>query len=108
VVEGFLLAMSVAVPMRIAMGVSRVVFGFFDPLLELLRPIPPIAVIPLTILWFGIGELSKALLIAYAQALDASRYHISREVVLCSALPFIVVGARLDMGTAFIVFVSAD
>jgi ABC-type nitrate/sulfonate/bicarbonate transport system permease component len=108
VVEGFLLAMSVAVPMRIAMGVSRVVFGFFDPLLELLRPIPPIAVIPLTILWFGIGELSKALLIAYAQALGASRYHIFRDVVLRSALPFIVVGARVGMGMAFIVFVAAD
>jgi ABC-type nitrate/sulfonate/bicarbonate transport system permease component len=132
VLEGFLLAMIVAVPMGIAMGISRTVFGLFDPLLELLRPIPPIAVIPLTILWFGIGELSKALLIAYgaffpilvntmagfrevervhvhaAQALGATRYHIFRDVVLRSALPFVIVGARLGMGMAFIVLVAAE
>ncbi len=132
VVEGFLLAMLVAVPMGIAMGVSQIIFGVLNPLLELLRPIPPIAVIPLTILWFGIGELSKALLIAYgaffpilvntmagfrevervhvhaAQALGASRYHIFRDVVLRSALPFVIVGARLGMGMAFIVLVAAE
>lgn len=132
VLEGFLLAMVVAVPMGIAMGISRIVFGLFDPLLELIRPIPPIAVIPLTILWFGIGELSKALLIAYgaffpilvntmagfrevervhvqaAQALGANRYHIFRDVVLRSALPFVIVGARLGMGMAFIVLVAAE
>ena len=132
VVEGFFLAMIVAVPMGISMGVSRTVFGLLNPLLELLRPIPPIAVIPLTILWFGIGELSKALLIAYgaffpilvntmagfrqvervhvhaAQALGASRYHIFRDVVLRSALPFVIVGARLGMGMAFIVLVAAE
>jgi ABC-type nitrate/sulfonate/bicarbonate transport system permease component len=132
VVEGFLVAMTIAVPMGIVMGVSRTVFGLLDPLLELLRPIPPIAVIPLTILWFGIGELSKALLIAYgaffpillntmagfrevervhvhaAQALGANRYHIFRDVVLRSALPFVIVGARLGMGMAFIVLVAAE
>jgi ABC-type nitrate/sulfonate/bicarbonate transport system permease component len=132
VVEGFLLATATAVPLGIAMGVSRTVFGLIDPLLELLRPIPPIAVIPLTILWFGIGELSKVLLIAYgaffpvlvntiagfrevervhvhaAQALGANRYHIFRDVVLRSALPFIIVGARLGMGMAFIVLVAAE
>jgi ABC-type nitrate/sulfonate/bicarbonate transport system permease component len=132
VVEGFFLAIIVAVPLGIAMGMSRTVFGLFDPLLELVRPIPPIAVIPLAILWFGIGELSKALLIAYgaffpilvntmagfrqvervhvqaAQALGANRYHIFRDVVLRSALPFVIVGARLGMGMAFIVLVAAE
>lgn len=132
VVEGFLLALIVAVPMGIAMGVSRIAYGLLDPLLELLRPIPPIAVIPLAILWFGIGELSKDLLIAYgaffpilvntmagfrevervhvhaAQALGANRYHIFRDVVLRSALPFVIVGARLGMGMAFIVLVAAE
>jgi ABC-type nitrate/sulfonate/bicarbonate transport system permease component len=132
VLEGFLLAIMVAVPLGVAMGVSRTVFGLVDPLLELLRPIPPIAVIPLTILWFGIGELSKALLIAYgaffpilvntmagfrevervhvhaAQVLGANRYHVFRDVVLRSALPFMIVGARLGMGMAFIVLVAAE
>jgi ABC-type nitrate/sulfonate/bicarbonate transport system permease component len=132
VVEGFLLAFVVAVPMGVAMGLSRTLGGLCDPLLELLRPIPPIAVIPLAILWFGIGEFSKVWIIAYgaffpillntmagfreveraqvraAQALGANRYQIFRDVVLRSALPFVIVGARLGMSMAFIVLVAAE
>jgi len=132
VVEGFVLAFVVAVPLGIAMGLSRVIDGLLDPVLELLRPIPPIAVIPLAILWFGIGELSKVWIIAYgaffpilvntmagfrevervhvraAQALGANRYQIFRDVVLRSALPFVIVGARLGMSMAFIVLVAAE
>jgi ABC-type nitrate/sulfonate/bicarbonate transport system permease component len=132
VVEGFLLAFVIAVPIGVAMGLSRTIGGLLDPPLELLRPIPPIAVIPLAILWFGIGELSKVWVIAYgaffpillntmagfreverahvraAQALGAKRYHIFRDVVLRSALPFVVVGARLGMSMAFIVLVAAE
>lgn len=132
VLEGFVIALAAAVPLGIAMGVSRVVRGVLEPLLELLRPIPPIALIPLAILWFGIEELSKVLIIAYgaffpillntmagfrevdpvqvraAQALGAKRHHIFRDVVLRSAFPFIVVGARVGMGMAFIVLVAAE
>lgn len=132
VLEGFALALVAAVPLGMAMGVSRVVRGIVEPLLELLRPIPPIALIPLAILWFGIEELSKVLIIAYgaffpillntmagfrevdavhvraAQALGAKRHHIFRDVVLRSAFPFIVVGARVGMGMAFIVLVAAE
>jgi ABC-type nitrate/sulfonate/bicarbonate transport system permease component len=132
VIEGFAIALVAAVPLGIAMGMSRVVRGVLEPLLELLRPIPPIALIPLAILWFGIEELSKVLIIAYgaffpillntmagfrevdsvhvraAQALGAKRHHIFRDVVLRSAFPFIVVGARLGMGMAFIVLVAAE
>ena len=132
VLEGFALALIVAIPLGVAMGVSRIIYGFADPLLELLRPIPPIAVIPLAILWFGIDELSKVFIIAYgaffpilvntlagfrevdrvqvraAQALGANRFHIFRDVVLRSAFPFIVVGARLGMSMAFIVLVAAE
>ena len=132
VLEGFALALLTAVPLGIAMGVSPVVRGLVEPLLELLRPIPPIALIPLAILWFGIDELSKVLIIAYgaffpillntmagfrevdpvhvraAQALGARRHHIFRDVVLRSAFPFIIVGARVGMGMAFIVLVAAE
>ena len=132
VIEGFALALVIAVPLGVAMGVSRIVYGLVDPLLELLRPIPPIAVIPLAILWFGIDELSKVFIIAYgaffpvlvntlagfrevdrvqvraAQALGANRYHVFRDVVLRSAFPFMVVGARLGMSMAFIVLVAAE
>ena len=132
VVQGFVLAFVIAVPLGIAMGLSRTIGGLFDPILELLRPIPPIAVIPLAILWFGIGEFSKVWIIAYgaffpillntmagfreverahvraAQALGANRYQIFRDVVLRSALPFVIVGARLGMSMAFIVLVAAE
>ena len=132
VLEGFAVAFVVAVPLGIAMGVSRIVYGLADPLLELLRPIPPIAVIPLAILWFGIDELSKVFIIAYgaffpilvntlagfrevdrvqvraAQALGANRFHVFRDVVLRSAFPFMIVGARLGMSMAFIVLVAAE
>lgn len=132
VLEGFLLAFVVAVPLGVAMGLSRMTEGLLDPVLELLRPIPPIAVIPLAILWFGIGELSKVWIIAYgaffpilvntmagfrevervhvraAQALGANRFQIFRDVVLRSALPFVIVGARLGMSMAFIVLVAAE
>lgn len=132
VIEGFGIALVIAVPLGIAMGVSRVVRGLVEPPLELLRPIPPIALIPLAILWFGIEELSKVLIIAYgaffpillntmagfrevdpvhvraAQVLGAKRRHVFRDVVLRSAFPFIVVGARVGMGMAFIVLVAAE
>lgn len=132
VVQGFLLALLVAIPLGVAMGMFRIVRGMVEPLVELLRPIPPIAVIPLVILWFGIGEFSKVFIIFYgalfpilvntmagfaevnpvhiraAQTLGAKRWHIFRDVVLRSAIPYMVVGARLGMGMAFVVLVAAE
>jgi ABC-type nitrate/sulfonate/bicarbonate transport system permease component len=132
VVEGFGIALVLAVPIGIVMGSSSFARALIEPLVELLRPIPPIAVIPLVILWFGIDELSKVVVIAYgaffpilvntiagfqevdrthvraAQTLGARRMHIFRDVILRSAFPFIVVGARLGMSMAFIVLVAAE
>lgn len=132
VVEGFGIALVLAVPFGILMGSSATARGLLEPVVELLRPIPPIAMIPLAILWFGIDELSKVLIIAYgaffpillntmagfrevdrvhiraAQTLGATRVQIFRDVVLRSAYPMIVVGARLGMGMAFIVLVAAE
>ena len=132
VLEGFLIALAIAVPVGIVMGSWQIARGLLEPMIELLRPIPPIAMIPLAILWFGIDELSKVLIIAYgaffpillntvagfqevdrthiraAQTLGATRLQIFRDVILRSAYPFIVVGARLGMGMAFIVLVAAE
>jgi ABC-type nitrate/sulfonate/bicarbonate transport system permease component len=132
VLEGFLLALVVAVPVGMIMGSSQVARALIEPIVELLRPIPPIAMIPIAILWFGIEELSKVLIIAYgaffpilintiagfqevdrthiraAQTLGASRLRIFTDVILRSAYPFIIVGARLGMGMAFIVLVAAE
>ena len=132
VLEGFFLALIFAVPIGILMGSSQIAHGTIDPLVELVRPIPPIAMIPLAILWFGIGEISKVFIIAYgaffpilintmagfrdvdrvhiraAQTLGAGRREIFRDVILRSAFPHIVTGARLGMGMAFIVLVAAE
>jgi ABC-type nitrate/sulfonate/bicarbonate transport system permease component len=132
VVEGFVLALAVALPLGVVMGIFPVVRGLLEPLLELVRPIPPIAVIPLAMLWFGIDELSKVVIIMYgaffpilvntmagfaevdpihiraAETLGASRPQIFRDVVMRSAFPYMVVGARLGMGMAFIVLVAAE
>ena len=114
------------------MGNSRIARGLVEPIIELVRPIPPIAIIPIAILWFGIGEISKVFIIAYgaffpilvntmagfrevdpvlvraAKMLGANRWETFRDVVLRSALPFIIVGSRLGMGLAFIVLVAAE
>lgn len=99
---------------------------------ELVRPIPPLGLIPLFILWFGIGETSKILLIFLsvflimminsqagarscledsvraAQTLGASRFQIFRFVVLPSALPQIVTGMRVALGTALSILVASE
>src|SRR6476620_10591875 len=59
----FLLACAVGIPLGLAMGMSPVMRGIFDPPIEFYRPIPPLAYLPLMIIWFGIGETSKILLI---------------------------------------------
>jgi ABC-type nitrate/sulfonate/bicarbonate transport system permease component len=102
------------------------------PVVELLRPIPPIAWIPIVVMWFGIGELSKVLVIAYGAffpillhtvvgfadvepihlhaiaTFGASRWQRFRYVYLPSAFPHIVLGLRLGVGMAFIVLVAAE
>ena len=66
VFTAFLLACVTAIPIGIAMGVSRIARGIFDPPIEFYRPLPPLAYLPLIIIWFGIDELSKVLLIYLA------------------------------------------
>ena len=129
---GYMLATMIAIPLGIAMGLSNRVFLFVEPIVEFLRPVPPLALIPLAVVWFGIGLTSKIFLISYgcffaivvntvagmravdpvhvraAQALGASRWHILIHVVLRSAVPDIVVGLRLALGLAFLLIVGAE
>jgi ABC-type nitrate/sulfonate/bicarbonate transport system permease component len=103
-----------------------------DPMLELLRPIPPLAFLPMMVLWFGIGEASKISFIAYAaffpiftttlegikyvdplllraaESLGASRRDLFRYVVLPAATPSIITGLRLGFGLSFFVIVAAE
>jgi len=132
VFSAFLLACVTAIPLGIAMGVSRVVRGIFDPPLEFYRPLPPLAYLPLIIIWFGIDELPKVLLIFLscfaplalaarsgmrsasqeqinaAYSMGASYWQVIRHVILPSALPEILFGMRIAIGFGWTTLVAAE
>lgn len=132
VFSAFGLAIVVGIPVGIAMGVSRIARGIFDPPIEFYRPLPPLAYLPLMIIWFGIGELSKVLLIFLAcfapvalaaragvrstsqeqiqaaLSMGATRAQVVRHVILPSALPEILVGLRIGMGVGWTTLVAAE
>ena len=132
VIGGFLIGSAVALPLGMLIGRVRAIRDLCDPVLELARPVPALALIPLAIAWFGIGETSKLFLIAYAaffpvvinviagfhavdpahvraaRSLRASEVQIFRDVVLMSAFPYVVAGLRIGMGMAFLVLVAAE
>lgn len=132
VFTAFFLACVTAVPIGILMGMSRVVRGIFDPPLEFYRPLPPLAYLPLIIIWFGIGEVPKVLLIFLscfaplalaaragmrsasqeqinaAYSMGASYWQVVRHVILPSALPEILIGMRIAIGFGWTTLVAAE
>ncbi len=132
IVIALLAAVIIGVPVGIAMGLNDTVRGILDPLIELYRPVPPLAYLPLMVIWFGIGETSKILLIYLAifapvalsavagvrsvsqvrvraaQALGASKGQVLRYVVLPSALPEILTGIRIGLGVGWSTLVAAE
>lgn len=127
----FVFALS-AVPIGIAMGWSRRVHEQLDPIIEILRPIPPIAWIPLSILWLGIGNAQNQFIIFLgiffpllintiqgvkniepnivraAQCLGASQWQILKRVVLPATLPQIFTGIRIGFGVGWMALVAAE
>lgn len=132
VATGWLLGAGLALPLGLAMGYSRMVHALLDPLLQILRPIPPIAYIPLAILWFGLGNPPAVFLISLGaffpvlvntitgvQSVDGIYLRVARNlgagrgttflhVILPAAAPYILAGARIGMGTAFIVVIVSE
>jgi taurine transport system permease protein len=132
VFTAFALAAVTAVPVGIAMGMSRVARGIFDPPIEFYRPLPPLSYLPLIIIWFGIDELPKVLLIYLscfaplalaarsgmksasqeqinaAYSMGASYGQVIRHVILPSALPEILVGMRISIGFGWTTLVAAE
>lgn len=126
------LAVVTAIPVGIAIGRNRIARGILDPLIEFYRPIPPLAYLPLIVIWCGIGEFSKVLLIYLAifapiaiatatgvrtvdparlraaQSLGASRAQLVRHVILPSALPDILTGVRIGLGVGWSTLVAAE
>jgi len=129
---GYLGALLFAVPAGMALGLSRRGEMALNPLLQLLRPISPLAWIPIAILWFGVGDLSAVFLIFIASFLpltlatmkavhDIDPVHLSaarnfglpphlllREVLLPAILPQLLVGMRITVGIAWLVVVAAE
>jgi len=132
VVVGFLLGALIGIPLGYAMGLSGWFRGWFDPIVEFMRPVPPLALIPLVIIWFGIGEEGKIILLFLASlwimtisaragvsgvkiskihaaySLGASKRQIMRLVIVPNSLPEIFTGARVSMGVCWGTVVAAE
>ena len=132
ILVALLAAVIIGIPVGIAMGLSPTVRGILDPLIELYRPVPPLAYLPLMVIWFGIGETSKILLIYLAifapvamsalagaisaqqvriraaRSLGASRAQVLWLVILPGALPEILTGLRIGLGVGWSTLVAAE
>jgi ABC-type nitrate/sulfonate/bicarbonate transport system permease component len=132
VLGGFLAATVAGVTLGIAIGWWRSFGDLVDPLIEFFRPIPPLAWIPLAILWFGIGDVQNMYIIFLgaffpivvntiaavrgverplvwaALTLGGSRGQILREIVLPGALPTILTGLRIGLGVGWMALVAAE
>ena len=132
VIVGFILGALVGIPLGYAMGLSNWFRGWFDPIVEFMRPVPPLALIPLVIIWAGIGEVGKIILLFLAAlwimaiaarsgvsgvriskvhaaySLGASKWQIMRYVIIPNSLPEIFTGARVAMGVCWGTVVAAE
>ena len=132
VLSGVFYGAILGIPLGFAMGLSSTARGLFDPIVEFLRPIPPLALIPLIILWFGIDEFAKIFLLFLAAlfimtiaaragvsgvnvskvhaaySLGATKIQVLRHVILPNALPEIFTGLRTSMGVCWGTVVAAE
>ncbi|MBN3759830.1 ABC transporter permease subunit [Burkholderia sp. Ac-20365] len=128
----FALACVTAVPIGVLMGVSRVARGLLDPPIEFYRPLPPLAYLPLVVIWFGIDETAKLVVIWLAcfapiamaaragvrsatveqinaaWSLGANFRQVVLHVVLPAALPEILTGLRIAIGFGWTTLVAAE
>jgi ABC-type nitrate/sulfonate/bicarbonate transport system permease component len=133
VITAWLLAGAIAIPLGLAMGWSHRFERIVDPVIELFRPISPLAWIPLAILWFGIGEAGKVFVVcvgtffptllstvAGVKRIDPVMIHagqvlgcndqftLFRKVIFPAALPSIVIGLRISFGTGWAAIIAAE
>lgn len=125
-------AILIGVPAGVAIASSRIGKGILDPIVEFLRPLPPLAYLPLIIIWLGIGEASKITVIALAmlppviistaagvrsaskdhinaaRSFGATRWQVLRHVILPGAVPSILTGTRIALGAGWSTLVAAE
>jgi NitT/TauT family transport system permease protein len=131
-VGGFAIGAGLALPLGLLMGAWPRVHELMNPVVQLVRPIPPIAFIPLAILWFGLGDPPAFFLIALgaffpvlvntvagvrsvdaiylraARNLGAGEWTLFWRVIVPAAMPYILAGVRIGIGVAFIVVIVAE
>ena len=129
---GFLIGTSLALVLGCLVGWYKIIEYLFDPLIEAIRPIPPLAYIPIIIIWFGIEEFSRVLIITIAcfmvcvvnviagmknvpqvyvdaaATMGASRFQIFRTVAIPAATPFIITGYRIALAAAWTTLVASE
>jgi taurine transport system permease protein len=132
ILVAFAIACVIGIPMGILMGVSKDAASILNPFIEFYRPLPPLGLYTLLVMWLGIGEESKLALlflaalpgiiittvqavhsidpvyVRAAQALGANRATILREVYLPAAGPMILAGMRISLGFTYTVLVAAE
>jgi taurine transport system permease protein len=132
VLAGFLFGALIGIPLGFAMGLNGFLRGWFDPIVEFMRPVPPLALIPLIIIWYGIGEQAKIILLFLAAlwvmaiaaragvsgvnlakvhaaySLGATKGQVLRHVIVPNALPDLFTGARVAMGVCWGTVVAAE
>ena len=132
VLVGILLGAIIGIPLGYGMGLSDWFRGWFDPIVAFMRPVPPLALIPLVIIWAGIGEVGKIVLLFLAAlwimaiagragvsgvritkvhaaySLGASKWQIMRHVIIPNSLPEIFTGAQVAMGVCWGTVVAAE
>ncbi len=129
---GFAIALALGVSLGLAMGMSRAVRANLDPIVEGFRPIAPMAILPIAILWLGTGTSAAWAIVAYAaffpvllntvmgvarvdrkllaaaRTMGVPKHKVLLRVVLPGALPSIMLGARLAMGVAWTAIIAAE
>lgn len=132
IMAGFVLACLVGIPLGVAMAVSRSAKAVFNPFIEFYRPLPPLGLYTLLVMWLGIGEESKLALlflaglpgiiiatiqavtnidpiyVRAARSLGASRRQLLFQVYLPGAGPIILTGMRISLGFTYTVLVAAE
>lgn len=132
ILTAFALACLVGIPLGVLMGVSRNARALLNPLIEFYRPLPPLGLYTLLVMWLGIGESSKLSLlflaglpgivistiqavasvdpvyVRAAQSLGANRRHLLFHVYLPAAGPLILAGMRISLGFTYTVLVAAE
>jgi ABC-type nitrate/sulfonate/bicarbonate transport system permease component len=132
VLVGYVAGCALGIVLGAIIGRVAIVLELAYPLLELIRPISPVAIVPLAMLWFGIGEMSKFFVIIYAtiiivllntaagvsrtpvtriraaRCLGATEYEVFVKIILPSAVPYVLTGMRVALGFSFMGIVAAE